>query len=104
MKSFFNWILKYLSKIQIAIILLLVLFTFFLSESNVFAHFKYSSEISGLNKQIKYYKEQREESARKLSELKSGDWGNIEKFARENYLMKRDNEDVFIIENNAKDD
>ncbi|NDW08121.1 septum formation initiator family protein [Dysgonomonas sp. 520] len=98
-----GWISKYFSKLQIGIILVLIIFAFFLSDSNIFAHYEYKSEISSLNKQIEYYKKQKDENSRKLEELKSGK-DNIEKFARENYLMKRDNEDVFVIENKKEDE
>lgn len=44
-----------------------------------------------------YYQSQIQDTRIKLKEL-SSDKDKLEKFARENYLMKRDNEDVFIIE------
>ncbi len=50
-----------------------------------------------LNGQIEYYRNKTIEDKQKLEELHS-DKDRIEKFARENYLMKRPNEDVFIIE------
>lgn len=54
-------------------------------------------EIHDLKSQIKYYREKTEEDKKKLEELNS-DKDNIEKFARENYMMKKENEEVFIIE------
>jgi cell division protein DivIC len=48
-------------------------------------------------KDKEYYQSQIQDSRVKLKEL-SSDKDKLEKFARENYLMKRDNEDVFIIE------
>ena len=50
-----------------------------------------------MKNQIEYYQEKTETDKRKLNELRS-DKDNIEKFARENYLMKQENEEVFIIE------
>lgn len=44
-----------------------------------------------------YYQDQIKDTKIKLQEL-SSDRDKLEKFARENYLMKRDDEDVFIIE------
>lgn len=43
-----------------------------------------------------YYMERIEEDSRKLNELKTSD-ENLEKFAREEYFMKKDNEDIYII-------
>ncbi len=50
-----------------------------------------------LNNQIEYYREKTVEDKQKLQELQS-DKDRIEKFARENYLMKKEDEDVFIVE------
>ena len=43
-----------------------------------------------------HYQQIVDESKARLEELRSND-ENLEKFARETYQMKRDNEDVFII-------
>jgi cell division protein FtsB len=43
-----------------------------------------------------YYLDKIKIDNRKLEELRT-DRENLEKFAREQYLMKRDNEDIFII-------
>jgi cell division protein FtsB len=84
------------SKIQWIVILVILLAGFFISDSNLFARFEYDAEISSLKKQIVYYKNKTEEDKRKLNELHSSK-ENVEKFARENYLMKKANEEVFII-------
>jgi cell division protein DivIC len=43
-----------------------------------------------------YYEEKIKDDRKKLQELRT-DRENLEKFAREQYLMKRDNEDIFIV-------
>ena len=43
-----------------------------------------------------YYYEKIKIDSRKLEELRT-DRENLEKFAREQYLMKKDNEDIFIV-------
>lgn len=102
MKSIFNFIFKRFTKVQIAFIIALIVFAFFISDSNLYSRFAYDAEIRDLNEQIDYYNTLNEENERKLNELKSSK-ENVEKFARENYYMKKANEDVFIIEdNNAK--
>lgn len=77
--------------------LIIVVFAFFVSESNIFARFGYDAKIMELNGQIEYYKNKTVEDRKKLEQLQS-DKEQIEKFARENYLMKKENEDVYIIE------
>ena len=54
------------------------------------------SKINQLENEQKYYREKIEEDKRKKEEL-LGNRDNLEKFAREQYLMKRENEDIFII-------
>ena len=59
---------------------------------------KLRSKISTLEKEKDYYQKKIEEDNRKIKELlRSPD--NLEKFAREQYLMKKDNEDIFVIVN-----
>ena len=50
-----------------------------------------------LNSQIEHYRNKTIEDKQKLQELQS-DKDRIEKFARENYLMKKPDEDVFLVE------
>ena len=51
-----------------------------------------------LEKDKIFYEEKIKDDQAKLEELESSP-ANLEKFAREHYLMKKDNEDIFIIEN-----
>lgn len=97
LKSVFRYLTTRYTKIQLLIILVIVVFAFFVSESNIFARLGYDSKIRELNGQIEYYRNQTEQDKQQLQELES-DKDRIEKFARENYLMKRENEDVFIVE------
>lgn len=54
-----------------------------------------SGEIKNLNDQISHYKAQIDVCKEKMNELNSG--RELERFAREEYYMKRKNEEVFII-------
>jgi cell division protein FtsB len=51
-----------------------------------------------MEESIKYYREKIQEDKKRLHELQT-DRENLEKFAREQYYMKRDNEDIFILDN-----
>ena len=53
-------------------------------------------ELGGLLEKKKFYLQQIEGTQKELSELTSNP-ATQEKFAREHYWMKRDNEDVFVI-------
>lgn len=91
------YILRKFTKIQLLFILVLIFCCFIISDSSIFDRLKYNLEISDLKDQVKYYNDKIETDKRKLNELKS-DKDNIEKFARENYKMKKENEEIFIIE------
>ena len=86
-----------LSVYQIAILLIMMAMLFVFGDSSMVKRIKYEREIRALQTQIKYYRDQTENDKLKLYDLKSSK-DNLEKFARENYLMKRKNEEVFIIE------
>lgn len=96
-KSIFKYITTRYTKIQLLVIIVIVVFGFFISESNIFARFGYDAKIMELDGQIDFYKDKMAKDKQKLKELES-DKDHIEKFGRENYFMKRENEDVFIIE------
>lgn len=95
-KSIINYLLARFSKIQLIIIAVLLICAFIISDSNIFARIGYDAKIQNLRGQIKYYEKKKEEDKRKLEELHSNKEG-IEKFARENYLMKKEKEEIFII-------
>lgn len=95
-KKLYALLAGYFTKLQLLAILAIAVYVFLLSESNIFARWQYDSDIRELNSQIEYYKQQSESDQQKLKELEA-DKDQIEKFARENYLMKKSNEDIYII-------
>lgn len=68
-----------------------------LDSNNLIARYQLSAKLSSLENEKEYYEEKIKEVENDRNEL-FGDRESIEKFARENYLMKRDTEDIFIIE------
>lgn len=81
---------------QLLVIAALIVFAFLISESNIFARIGYDAEIMSLNNQIEFYREQAEKDRTRLDELNSNK-NDIEKFARENFMMKNEDEDIFIV-------
>jgi len=59
--------------------------------------FKQRHELNDLRKSKQYYEQQITGTQKELDQLKINAF-TIEKYAREKYLMKRDNEDLFVIE------
>jgi cell division protein FtsB len=68
----------------------------FFDQNNVVDRMKMSSEIKQLKEDREYYLEQIQKDSARLSELTTNK-ENLEKYAREQFLMKKPNEDVFVI-------
>lgn len=69
----------------------------FLDENSLYRRFTYEREIIQLKEEIEKYRADYEENTRRLNEL-STDPDAIEKIAREKYLMKKPNEDIYVFE------
>jgi cell division protein DivIC len=69
----------------------------FFDERDIFTtHFKLQHELQKLEESRNYYLGQIETTKKELEQLKS-DPAVLEKYAREKYWMKKDNEDLFIL-------
>ncbi len=64
--------------------------------NNLVNRYRFMKNLRQLENDREYYMDRIEEDRRKLNELKTSD-ENLEKFAREQYFMKKDNEDIYII-------
>lgn len=69
----------------------------FLDENNLMRRFGYAREESRLRDEIEKYRNEYEENTKRLNEL-AVDSGAIERIAREKYLMKKPNEDIYVFE------
>ncbi len=81
------------------IITLIVFFLWilFFDQNNLVNRFSEVRRIRQLEADKDYFKDRIKTDSTRLNELKT-DSDNLEKFAREQYLMKRENEEIFIIE------
>ena len=70
--------------------------TLFIGNNSLTKNLQYIYKIQALEREISHYQDLIDESKNRLIELNS-DQENLEKFAREQFLMKKDNEDIFII-------
>lgn len=71
----------------------------FLDENSLFRRLAYEREISQLKEEIEKYRADYEENTKRLNELNSNP-DAIEQVAREKYLMKKPNEDIYVFEDN----
>lgn len=96
-KDFYN---KYLSRINAYWLVTIVFFalTFIMGDSSLYKRYTYDEKIRSLEKEIKHYQKEIEINSKKLNDLHTDKQG-LERFAREEYFMKKPNEDVYIINN-----
>ena len=96
-KDFYN---KYLSRINTYWLVTIVFFalTFVMGDSSLYKRYTYDEKIRSLEMEIKHYQKEIEINSKKLNDLHTDKEG-LERFAREEYFMKKPNEDVYIIKN-----
>lgn len=91
-----NKAVKFLSNRYVLILLLFLVWMLFFDENSFINHRELDKEVNKLEKSIKYYKKETEGDKKVIKNLKNPD--SLEKFAREEYKMKRKDEDIYIIE------
>lgn len=68
----------------------------FLDNYSYFGHRILDQQIEDLEDNTTYYKEEIKKDQQNIKQLKNSE--QIEKYAREKYYMKKDSEDIYIIE------
>lgn len=68
----------------------------FLDRNDLFTQIDRANELRNLEKSKKYYQQEIANQHKELEALKN-DPAALEKFAREKYRMKRDDEDLFLV-------
>lgn len=96
MKDFFLKIWPWLKNKYVLTISVFAIWMLFFDQNNVVDRIKMTREINQLEEDREYYLEQIQKDSARLSELTTNK-ENLEKYAREQFLMKKPNEDVFII-------
>jgi len=94
-KIFLNKLKPMLNKYVIALCVIFV-FVVFIDENSVMKRLKLEREINSLKREIRHYQKLRDSSTQKLENLHSGK-EELERIAREEYFMKKADEEIFII-------
>lgn len=89
-------ILPYIKNKYILTLFIFIIWILFFDNNNLIDRIKEMRHLQQLEKDRKYYLERIDKDSKRLEQLKTNN-KNLEKFAREQYLMKKDNEDIFII-------
>ena len=96
MKRFFQKIWPYLKNKYVLAISIFIIWMLFFDQNDMVDRIRMSLEIRQLEDDREYYQEQILKDSASLSELTTNK-ENLEKYAREQFLMKKDNEDVFVV-------
>ena len=91
-----NKLFKILTNIFVLIFIPFLIWMLFFDENSYLVHRKFNSEIKDLESTVSFYKTKIAED--KATIMKLNDSLQLERFAREQYLMKKENEEIYIIE------
>jgi cell division protein FtsB len=76
--------------------IVLSIWVVFFDKNDLLTQLDFSKQLNELEKERQYYLLEIESNKNKLVELQTNS-ANIEKFAREQYLMRKEGEDVFVV-------
>ncbi|MDB5120615.1 MAG: Cell division protein FtsB [Sphingobacteriales bacterium] len=68
----------------------------FFDRNDLMSQYEYHTQVTKLEEEKEFYTKESEKAIKDLDELTTNR-EMLEKFAREKYLMKKDNEDIFVI-------
>ena len=88
--------LKIIGNTYILIVILFLIWMIFFDTNSLIIHKELNQDIEGLEENKEFYKKEIEQDNAFIEKMK--DSNEVEKYAREQYFLKRDNEDIFIIE------
>jgi cell division protein FtsB len=80
-----------------------VVWMLFFDKNDIIAQYEFKSQVNKLQEEKDFYVKEIETVKKDLNELNTN-LNTAEKFAREKYFMKKDNEDVFVIVKEVKAD
>lgn len=91
-----HFLFKIFTNVYVMILIPFLIWMFFFDENSYLVHEKFDREIEDLENTISFYKEKIKQDKATIEKLQ--DSLELERFAREKYLMKKENEEIFIIE------
>lgn len=78
-----------------------VIWMIFFDKNDLFSQYQYRQQLNKLKQERDFYIKQTAEVTKDLDELTTNK-AQLEKFAREKYLMRKPNEDVFVVVKDTK--
>lgn len=99
MKNALNTIKVFRNKYILSLTAFIVLMLF-IDHNDLFVQWERRSELRKLQAEKEFYSQKITDTQKELSDLQNNA-SALEKYAREKYFLKRDNEDVFVLESPA---
>ena len=91
-----NRLLKFIKSTYGIIIILFIIWMIFFDSNSFIIHNELNNDINELNNQKSYYEKEIAKDNIELQMIQSD--SGLEKYAREKLYMKKDNEEIFLIE------
>lgn len=88
--------MKYLKNIFVIVFIVFAIWMIFIDSNSLLIHRELNQDIEDLENEKEYYKNEIEKDKKAIKELSTEE--GVERMARETYYMKKDNEDIYIIE------
>lgn len=84
------------SSTYVLILIFFIVWMIFFDTNSFFIHRELDQDIKGLEENKEFYKQEIDKDKAFIEKMK--DSTEMEKFAREKYYLKKENEDIYIIE------
>lgn len=91
-----NKFFKFFTNRYVIIVLVFTIWMLFFDENSFVNHREFNKEIKELEHSIEFYQTEIERNKKMIETLE--DSNRLEKFAREKFFMKKENETLFLIE------
>jgi cell division protein DivIC len=89
-------IIKIITNKYVIILSIFIIWMVFFDENSLLNHMEFNKEIDKLESEKEYYKSEIYKDSSLIHKLENKK--ELEKFAREQYNMKKENEDIYLIE------
>ncbi|HET7817972.1 MAG TPA: septum formation initiator family protein [Bacteroidia bacterium] len=87
---------SYLTNKYFISLIAVIIWVIFFDKDDLLSQRQLRNKLHQLQEEKKYYQQEIEKNKEDINELKTNP-ENLEKFAREKYLMKKENEEIFVI-------
>ena len=87
---------KVISNMYVLVLTLFLIWMAFFDTNSILLHYELRKEVKRLKDQADFFEKQIAKDKKEWEKLSNPD--SLEKFAREQYYMKKDNEEIFLIE------